>query len=436
MVGLKSGDVLTTEKGISIKINSLLGEGGQGKIYKVTYNGQPKALKMYKPESVKNLEWFRENLKREIKEGAPSEKFLWPQDITREVDGTFGYIMDLRPSDYHEFDDILLAKCEFSSFTAMINCALNIVSAFRVLHRKGYVYQDLNNGNFFVRISDGDVLICDNDNVSDPAHPSGIAGKARYMAPSVVMGGKPSRLTDRFSLGVCLFMLFMRCHPLEGVRTLRVPEMNDYYLQLHYGKQPLFIADPKDRSNGYSEEIHKNFYLRWPLMTKQIKELFIKTFSQEAMLQNEAKYPLESDWCKALLQFRTYFLKCPLCEKETYMDDVNLHPVCKCCKKTYPVYGLLKVGNYNIPITKDVNLYQEHIDNFATEEQFYPKKIGIIRTKSSENLVALTNLSNRSWGLVLNGKIGSIEAGGTCKLVDGISLKIENSTAVVNLTKK
>lgn len=430
MADLKSGDILQTEKGVSVKIDSLLGEGGQGKIYRVTYNGQPKALKMYKPESVKNLEWFRENLHREIKEGSPSEKFLWPQDVTLETNGTFGYIMDLRPSDYREFDDILLAKCEFSSFTAMINCALNIVSAFRVLHRKGYVYQDLNNGNFFVRISDGDVLICDNDNVSDPAHPSGIAGKARYMAPSVVMGGKPSRLTDRFSLGVCLFMLFMRCHPLEGVRTLRVPEMNDYYLQLHYGKQPLFIADPDDRSNGYSEEIHQNFYRRWPLMTRQIKELFTKTFSQEAMLQNEAKYPIEADWCRALLQFRTYFLKCPVCEKETLYDASS---VCKCCKKPYPMLGLLKAGNYNIPIVKDVYLYQEHIDDFSTEEQFCSRKIGIIRTKSSENLVAVKNLSNVSWSFVLNGKTGIVEAGGTCKLVNGLSLKIGNSTITVHL---
>lgn len=431
MVNLAIGTILTTEKGFSVKIDSLLGEGGQGIIYKVTYNGKSKALKIYKPEAVKNLEWFRENLNREIKEGAPSEKFLWPEDITKETNGTFGYIMDLRPSDYVDFDDILLAKCEFSSFTAMINCALNIVSAFRVLHRKGYVYQDLNNGNFFVRISDGDVLICDNDNVSDSTHPSGIAGKARYMAPSVVMGGKPSRLTDRFSLGVCLFMLFMRCHPLEGVRTLRVPEMNDYYLQLHYGKQPLFIADPNDHSNGYSEEIHRNFYRRWPLMTKQIKDLFTKNFSQEAMLKNEAKYPLESDWCKALLQFRTYFLKCPVCGKETYMDNIN--PSCKCCKKPYPVYGLIKAGNYNIPIVKDVGLYQEHIDNFSTEEQFYSRKIGIIRTKSSENLVAVKNLSNINWSFEINGKTGVIEAGGTYKLVNGMLIKIGNATMNVNL---
>ncbi|MBR1592026.1 MAG: serine/threonine protein kinase [Ruminococcus sp.] len=431
MAGLATGTTVTTEKGLSVKIESMIGEGGQGRVYKVNYNGKPKVLKMYKEESVKNLEWFRQNLKRNISNGAPSEKFIWPEDITRDVNGTFGYIMELRPSDYVTFDDILLAKCEFSSFTAMINCALNIVSAFRVLHRKGYVYQDLNNGNFFVRISDGDVLICDNDNVSDPDHPSGIAGKARYMAPSVVMGGKPSRLTDRFSLGVCLFMLFMRCHPLEGVRTLSAPEMNDYYLQLHYGKQPLFIADPNDKSNGYTQEIHGNFFRRWPLMTKQIKELFTRTFSQEAMLKNEAKYPIETEWCKALLQFRTYFLRCPLCGKETYNDSSS--PVCKCCKKPYPMHGIINIGKYNIPIVKDVGIYQEHIDDFSTEEQFYSKRIGTVRTKSSENLVAVSNLSDINWSLDLNGKSGIAEAGGTFRLFDGMSVKIGNSRMDINL---
>ena len=67
MAGLNIGDVLKTEKGLSVSVDELLGEGGQGKVYKVTYDGKQKVLKMYKPESVKNLEWFRENLKREIK---------------------------------------------------------------------------------------------------------------------------------------------------------------------------------------------------------------------------------------------------------------------------------------------------------------------------------------------------------------------------------
>ena len=171
-----------------------------------------------------------------------------------------------------------------SSFTVMINCAICMVSAFGVLHLKGMCYQDLNDGNFFIRKSDGDILVCDNDNASPVDNPSGTAGKTRYMAPSVVVGGKPSYKTDRFSLAVCLFLLFVRIHPLEGVRTLSVPEMNDYYLQLCYGKDPIFIADPTDTSNRPDKAIKgvRNYYKRWPILSKNMQDMFIKAFSKEA----------------------------------------------------------------------------------------------------------------------------------------------------------
>ncbi|GHT94654.1 hypothetical protein FACS1894141_1740 [Spirochaetia bacterium] len=85
----------------------------------------------------------------------------------------------------------------------MVNATLWITEGFRELHRKGYRCQDLNDGNFFIKAQNGDVLICDNDNVSEYGKNSGIAGKARYMAPEVVLGkGQPGIKTDGFSLGV------------------------------------------------------------------------------------------------------------------------------------------------------------------------------------------------------------------------------------------
>ena len=83
------------------------------------------------------------------------------------------------------------------------------------------------------------------------------------------------------------------------------------------------------------------------------------------------------------------------------MDSQELKPVCKCCKKPYSVYGLLKVENYNIPIVKNAGLYAEHISNFATEEQFCSEKIGVILTKAEQNIVAVRNISNKRWGIKL-----------------------------------
>ena len=392
---------------------------------------------MYIPEKVKNLKWFHENLTEEIHNGRPSDKFIWPEDLTEWQNGTFGYIMDLRPADYMEFGDLLLAKQEMSSFTAMINCALRMISAFRVLHSKGMCYQDLNDGNFFLRAKDGDVLVCDNDNASPLDNPSGIAGKARYMAPSVVMGGKPNYNTDRFSLATCLFLLLVRTHPLEGIRTLTVPEMNDYYLQLCYGKDPIFIADPTDRSNAPSKDIDgvRNFFIRWPLLTKKLQEMFIQTFSKEAMLHNEKKFSMERDWQRALLQYRAHFVKCPVCGRETLYRG---EPICSCCHKKYPIYGYFKFSNfgaYKVPIIKNGGIFQEYIDDFAVANvQFKPERISVVRVNSAKKLVALENLSTSKWRYSFpDGTSGTVSSGEFIPLKDQTKIKIGDEEITVTM---
>lgn len=437
MALLENGMVIKSRSGKEIVIEELLGEGGQGRVYKVNYDGEPKALKMYIKEKVKNLDWFKKNITEEIASGSPSSKFIWPEDITEEIDGTFGYIMALRPEGYINFADLLLAKTEMSSFTAMINCAIRMASAFNVLHFKGMCYQDLNDGNFFIRRKDGDVLVCDNDNASPINNPSGIAGKARYMAPSVVIGAKPNYYTDRYSLALCLFLLFVRTHPLEGVRTLSMPEMNDYFIQLYYGKDPIFIADPNDRSNGPNKDIEgvSNYFVRWPLLNKGMKETFIKAFSKEAMTKDEKKYPDERTWQRELLRYRSLFVKCPLCGKETQLESIT-DVKCKCCKRKIDVYGTLTIGkNYFVPIVKGSGIYQEHIDDFDyTEKQFEPQRISVIRVSSKNNLVALENLSDKTWQYkAKDGSYGVVKKNQFVPLVDGTEIKIENEKITVKM---
>ena len=60
-------------------------------------------------------------------------------------------------------------------------------------------YQDLNDGNFFIDVSNGDILICDNDNVTPDGmkNAGNIGGKPGYMAPEIVCGkSHPNSLTD------------------------------------------------------------------------------------------------------------------------------------------------------------------------------------------------------------------------------------------------
>ena len=141
---------------------------------------------------------FYENLKHNyIKQSPDKRVFLWPEDITEWIDGTFGYVMPLRPSGYYEVGDYLLTKVKFKSMKTVIDAAMNIVSAYRILHNNGYCYQDLNDGNFFINPNNGQVLICDNDNVAPDGTHTGIIGKPGYIAPEIILGQKEKDPTKR-----------------------------------------------------------------------------------------------------------------------------------------------------------------------------------------------------------------------------------------------
>ena len=212
---LEVGDKVQTWLGGVLEVKKYLAEGGQGRVYLVDYKGEKKALKWYK--NIGLGEEFKNNIRQNIKRGAPSDAFLWPLDIAEDSDGSFGYVMDLKPDDYYELTQFMLCNVRFSSYRTIIDAALKIVSAFRILHNRGYSYQDLNDGNFFINPNNGKVLICDNDNVAPDRTPTGIIGKPRYMAPEIVLGkNMPDSYSDRFSMSVILYILFCMDHPLEG----------------------------------------------------------------------------------------------------------------------------------------------------------------------------------------------------------------------------
>ena len=276
MKEFQRGQKIKTISGGELEVVQKLGEGGQGVVYKVNYNGRPLALKWYFIKKIKDPRAFYDNIKNNIKQGAPTKAFLWPLEITEYYEGSFGYLMELRPSEYKDFSRFLLAKEHFSGIDAIINAALCITNGFRELHNRGYSYQDLNDGNFFVNPQNGDVLICDNDNVAPYGENLGIAGKCRYMAPEVVMGKKrPDNHTDRFSLSVVLYMLLFLNHPLEGKRTM-VPCLTEENERRFYGSEPIFVWDATNDENRPVRGVHSNEIKLWPLYPEFVRKTFEK----------------------------------------------------------------------------------------------------------------------------------------------------------------
>lgn len=353
MTELRKGDKIKLTNGDYAVIVKELGRGGQGIVYLVNLNKEEKALKWYTnpPDSS-----FYKNLQNNVILGAPSDAFLWPEYLTERQKGSYGYVMKLRPKDYYEFGNYLLAKKTFKSYSALLAAAMKICNGFMLLHLFGFSYQDLNDGNFFINPNNGDVLICDNDNVMPQGEKSGIMGKARYMAPEIVAGGIPDKYSDRFSLSVILFMLFYANHPLEGSKVVGCPCMTENYEKKFYGSEAVFIYDPQNTSNFPVQGIHHNVIRRWPAFPAVLRETFIHEFSQRN-LHNPQERMLEQNWEKLINSLRDSLVVCPHCKEETFIEFAGK---CMNCRREVDVKAYLKLANRQILLTPGTNLYIDH----------------------------------------------------------------------------
>ena len=130
MALFEPGKVLRTNLGEPITVDSFIKSGGQGDVYKVTYGGKAKALKWYRPKKLKAPDAFYENLKRNTEKGSPDRAFLWPEAVTERTEGSFGYIMDLRPEKYKELTEVLVSSGGggFRTFKAVVEACIRIVA--------------------------------------------------------------------------------------------------------------------------------------------------------------------------------------------------------------------------------------------------------------------------------------------------------------------
>lgn len=423
------------EKGVRIKtllngevvVDRWLAEGGQGDVYVVTYNGAQKALKWYKPSGMgKDKQKFYSNLKNNVMKGSPSPEFLWPLDITDWKDGVFGYVMDLRPEGYYEVSDFMLTKVRFSSYRTTVNAALNIVLAYQILHDAGYSYQDLNDGNFFIHPKTGKVLICDNDNVAPERTETGIIGKPRYMAPEIVMRkNMPNTYSDIFSMSVILFILFTLNHPLEGKRSL-VPALTPVVQEKLYGCEALFIMDADNPDNAPDPLIHKNAILVWRVLPDYMKALFSRAFGRQA-LTDPNRRPLEADWIKSLVRFRSDIVPCS-CGNEVFVQQGK---PCQCekCGKTITIPYRLQFHGYSMPAVPGSMIYRCQMTPCNFKNALLPIA-QVIAKGSDASVLGLGNVSEECWDVEApDGSRKTIKPKGAMPLKGGIRLRIRGDKA-------
>lgn len=425
MKEFQRGECIRVASGDNLEIIQKLGDGGQGIVYKVLYNDKEYALKWYFANKMRSPDAFYKNIQDNIRKGAPTNAFLWPLEITEYFEGSFGYLMDLRPSEYKDFSLFLLAKERFPSINAIIHAALCITNGFRELHRKGYSYQDLNDGNFFVNPHNGDVLICDNDNVAPYGENLGIAGKCRYMAPEIVMGKKrPDLHTDRFSLAVVLYMLLFLNHPLEGKRTM-CPCLTEELERKFYGSEPIFVWDPNNDSNRPVRGVHVNEIRLWPAYPEFVRKTFERAFSHELLVGNDIERRIiENDWQKVFTDLRDITAKCS-CGSETFVDISKETCTCINCGKKLKRPMILKVKKYNVALTPGKRIFACHVKHDS--DDFRQICGGVVTSQNKPSLLGLKNTSNIMWESILpDGTRKECPNGQVVRLMKGLKINFGN----------
>jgi len=385
---LTKKQIIKTADGREFVVKELLGEGGQGEVYLVSDNTETLALKIYKDAPTSD---FVYNLKTNISKGSPSSNFLWPLSAIEFENGDFGYLMNLRPKNYKSFVSYLNAKIGFKDTRTLLKWCIELCISFKKLHEMGYSYQDLNDGSFFLDPDTGELLICDNDNVTANKKNLGILGKMRYMAPEIVRGETmPDIHSDRFSLAVILFLALCMGNPYEGER-LKDYDIVDEDAELElFGTNPVFVYHKTDKSNRPIRGYHTSLIKRWPNVPIYIKEAFHRTFV-DGLVDRENERTTELEWIKLLSKYRDELVTCSCGRQYVYgIAETKEIKHCPYCNSKKPTRTALKINRWELVLEPGTCLYETHLDKYSSN---YNGVVGkVIQNKKNPAL----------WGIRIN----------------------------------
>ncbi|WP_029319295.1 serine/threonine protein kinase [Butyrivibrio sp. AE3004] len=422
---LKKGQQLQSysNNNIVYVVGDCLGAGGQGEVYVVDSPTGKKALKWYfKATSTAEQKNTIMNL---VQDGSPSKNFLWPEDFIVSNDGTFGYIMELRPKEYRNIPDLLNRRIEPDpTFEKLILAIYNMAKEYEELHKKGYSYKDISEQNIFFKPDTGDVLVCDNDNVSgDGLDDSGVYGTMRYMAPEIVRGeASPNRNTDLYSLAVLIFCMLFISHPLEGKNEASIHALDENALKGLFGKHPVFIFDPNNDENRPVPGIHDNANIYWNLYPQFLKDKFITAFT-DGLTDPNARI-VEKEWRDTSIRLLDSIMICPVCGAEVFFDeekDVHGQPhICWGCGNTITAPPQIRIGKHRILLNLTTKINEHHIKN---NYNISKTVASISQNPKNPSQWGLKNESDAPWTYIRNdGSQVIVAPGQSAALVSGTKI--------------
>lgn len=414
----------------SYTIDTFLGAGTQGEVYRAHANGQEVAIKWYFPHYIQNDQQLWQRLENAVRKGSPDNNFLWPLELVSLQKGVgFGYVMPLRPSNFKSIVDLMLRRAE-PNFHALISACLQLSESFLQLHAKGFCYRDINFNNVFFDPNTGDILICDNDNVDVNGATGAINGTPRFMAPELVRGDSPPNTeSDLFSLAILLFYMLMLHHPLEGKKEASIRCFDQSAMNKLYGTEPLFIFDPQNNSNAPVAGLHDNALVYWVLYPQFLRDVFTRAFTSG--INDQHGRIRENEWRVILINLRDSIFYCR-CGGQNFYDVDNVKN-CWACNKPLVYPPRLHINNAVVMLNHDTMLYPHHTDQ-TQKFDFSKPQAAVNRHPKDPNRWGLQNISGSAWSITLpDNSVKTVEPQRSVNLAAGISINFGNTVAEIQV---
>jgi hypothetical protein len=314
----------------------------------------------------------------------------------------FGYVMPLRDPAYKSMEDLMAARVT-PSFRALATLGYHLAYSFLRLHADGLCYRDISRGNAFFHPETGEALICDNDNVTiDGSAYCGVQGTPKFMAPEIVRDeARPSAHTDRYSLAVLLFYIFMIAHPLDGAAEAALPVLDAEAAMRLYGTDPVFIYDPNNDSNRPVPGIHDNAIVYWQLYPGFLQQLFTQSFTI-GLYDPQHGRVVDSQWQRAMVRLRDSIFHCGQCGAENFYDGERIRAAggdpgsCWACARRLTLPPRIRIGRDVILLNRDTPLYPHHVDA-ARLWDFSAPVARVVPHQTDPAACLLENLTDAKW---------------------------------------
>ena len=206
--------------------DSLLGEGGFGKVYRGKCRGKSVAIKKYLTRTEEAFNELRSEAKVLQKSHHPCLVCL----VGVSVHPLMALILEEAPMG--SFERHLIKKSTAIPRLVMFRIAAQVAAALRFLHQHGIIFRDLKAANVLLWSLDENSLC--HSKVTDfgiathlaPVGIMGIQGTKGFIAPEVLYIGQKRAIynhkADIFSFGMLLYQMIARRHPFHNVQPVRI----------------------------------------------------------------------------------------------------------------------------------------------------------------------------------------------------------------------